>query len=309
MKKRIAKTLSLFNLYDTFPTKKSARDYFESILWKNKVVCSKCKSEKKIKKQKDDFNYWCGECRNYFNVFTNTPLERNKIDPRKWIFACYLMMTSRKGVSSLQLSKELSIKQSTAWYMLHRLRLACNTKSELLNGIVEVDETYIGGLEKNKHKEKKIKNNQGRSTKSKVAVVELKERGGKVRAKVFNKVNSYELQNYINRNVKKGSVLSTDEALFYNPIRNYKKIKVNHSAKEYVNGMASTNGIESVWAVLKRGYNGVYHNFSKKHLQKYVNEFTFRLNEGNCQIDTIDRMNNLFSNMFGKKITYKGLIK
>ena len=304
-----AKTIGLFDLMTMFPTKESAIKYFEKLRWNDKVFCSKCSKDTKIKKQNDDLNYWCGECRSYFNVFTNTPLERNKIDIRKWLFAGYLLMTSRKGVSSLQLSKELSIKQPTAWYMMHRLRLACETQTKIMSGIMEIDETYIGGLEKNKHADKKIKNNQGRSKKSKVAVVGIKQRDGEIKVEVFNKVNSFEIQKYLNKNVEKNSILSTDEANFYQPIRNYKKVSVNHSAKEFVNGMASTNSIESVWAVLKRGFNGIYHNFSKKHLQRYIDKFTFRLNQGNCRIDTIERIESLFNNMFGKKISCKELVK
>ena len=136
----------------------------------------------------------------------------------------------------------------------------------------------------------------------------MKQRDGKVIAQPFNKVDSKTMQTYINSNVEKGSILSTDEARFYKLIKEYKKMMVNHSAKEFVNGMASTNGIESVWAVLKRDYHGTFYHFGKKYIGKYVNEFTFRLNEGNCKIDTIDRMNSLFCNMFGKHITYKELV-
>lgn len=116
------------------------------------------------------------------------------------------------------------------------------------------------------------------------------------------------MQQYIDANVSLGSTINTDEAKFYIPIKGYKKMMVNHSISEYVNGMPSTNGIESVWAVLKRGYHGTYHHFSKKHIDRYMNEFTFRLNEGNCQIDTIDRIKSLISGAKYKTLTYQELI-
>lgn len=300
-----AKTLSLFNLMDLYPTKESAIKYFEKTIWQNKKVCSKCGCDSKIKQQRDEFNYWCGDCRSYFNVFTNTPLERNKIDARKWLFAGYLLLTSRKGISSLQLSKELSIKQSTAWYMMHRLRLACSNNNSLLSGIVEADETYIGDKEANKNKGKKVKGSQGGANKN--IIMGMKQRNGNVKAEVISNTKTDTLQGVLSNNVDKDTLLMTDELRGYKDV-NYNRMQVNHSAKEYVNGITHTNGIESVWATLKRGCNGIYHNFSK-HLQHYINEFTFRLNEGNCRIDTQDRMNSLFGNMFNKNITYKELIK
>ena len=144
MPKRTANTLSLFQLTEMFPTVESAVRYFEGIRWNGSPVCTKCDKAEKITAQKKVGTYWCGMCRAYFTVFTNTPLERNKVDARKWLFAAYLMLTARKGISSMQLSKELSVTQPTTWYMMHRLRLACAAKSVLLSGIVEIDETYIG---------------------------------------------------------------------------------------------------------------------------------------------------------------------
>lgn len=123
----------------------------------------------------------------------------------------------------------------------------------------------------------------------------MRSRGGEVRAAPMDDVNSVSIQAFIDKNVERGSMLATDEAKFYKPITGYNKSMVNHSVGEFVNGMASTNGIESVWAVLKRGYHGKFHHFSKKHLDKYVNEFTFRLNKWNCEINTIDRINSIIN--------------
>lgn len=137
MKKRKVIVLSLFQLMERYATVDSAVRYFESVRWPDGVVCAKCGGTEKLTAQKKVGTYWCGSCRGYFTVFTNTPLERNKVDARKWLFAAYLMLTARKGISSLQLSKELSVRQDTAWYMLHRLRVACEQHSVLLDGIIK----------------------------------------------------------------------------------------------------------------------------------------------------------------------------
>ena len=222
----------------------------------------------------------------------------------KWIYAAYLLMTARKGISSLQLSKELSTRQDTAWYMLHRLRVACGPlRMKALHGEVEIDETYLGGLEENKHAHKRL---SGRGWSGKQMILGMRERGGRTFAMPIRNKEMDMLRGAVQRLVRPGATIYTDENPAYKGVA-WKHETVCHSAKEYVNGMAHTNGIESVWSVLKRGFNGTYHHWSKKHCRAYVNEFAFRLNDGNVERDTQDRLDDLFRAMVGKTITYKQL--
>ena len=307
MKKRKATTLSLFQLSAMFPTVESAVRYFEGIRWKGSPTCTKCDRAEKITAQKKVGTYWCGSCRAYFTVFTNTPLERNKIDARKWLFAAYLVLTARKGISSYQLSKELAVQQRTAWYMLHRLRTACESGSVLLSGIVEMDDTYVGGSEKNKHAAKK--SGKGTGPVGKAVVLGMRARGGSLKAMVVPNIRDTTVHQATRAHVAPGAVVCTDTHPSYRKLCTLVSHHdtVNHETKEFAKGFVHTNGIESVWAVLKRGLKGVYHHVSPKHLARYVDEFSFRLNEGNCQVDTKDRMAALFGAMPGKPITYKEL--
>lgn len=208
----------------------------------------------------------------------------------------------------MQLAKEIGVTQKSAWFMLQRLREACGSKLDKLRGMVEIDETYIGGKESAKHEDKKFY--MGRGPVGKQPVLGLRERGGRTLAMPIANTELPTIQQAIYDNVEIGSSLYTDEHRSYNGLDGlfFTHTTVNHFYGEYRRGLASTNSIESVWAVLKRGLHGVYHHASKKHLHRYVNEFTFRLNFGNVKYHTLQRLDSFVMASFGKRLTYKDLI-
>ena len=300
-------TISTFQLFKLFPDQEAARTYLESRLWPNGVRCPCCGLGERITTRKNGY-YRCNQCKEDFTVRTGTIFERSHVPLHKWIYAMYLLVTSRKGISSIQLSKEIGITQKSAWFVLQRLREACGNDLTVLRGVIEIDETFIGGKERNKHQSKKTK--AGRGTVGKTAVVGMRERGGRTKAMPIQGTDAENLQAKICANIEQGSTLHTDEHRGYSGIneKSFTHETINHSAGEYVRDNVSTNSIESVWAVLKRGLHGVYHHTSKKHLGRYVDEFTFRLNDGNVKRHTLNRLDSFVDATAGRRITYKELI-
>ena len=248
----------------------------------------------------------CRDCRKDFSVKTGSLMQGSNLGYRTWALAIYLVLTNLKGVASMKLHRDLKISQKTAWHLAHRIRENWEDKADLFGGPIEVDETFVGGQRKNMSNAKRRElANTGRGPVGKTAVVGAKDRATKkVAAKVVQSTDSETLQDFVKDHAEPGATTYTDDARAYESLP-FDHESVKHSLSEYVKGDVHTNGIESLWSMLKRAHKGVYHKLIPKHLDRYVKEFSGR--HSIRDLDTADQMASVVRGMAHKRLTYKQL--
>ncbi len=302
--------ITLLALLDMFPDEKTATQWFEAQVWPTGRCCGHCGNvATKTVPNAKPMPYWCRDCRSYFSVRTGTALERSRVPLRKWAIAIYLELTSLKSISSMKLHRDISVTQSTAWFMLHRIREAWSQSVEhdSFSGPVEVDETYFGGKRRNMSNAKREElADTGRGAVGKTAVVGAKDRAiNQVAAKVVTSTDSDTLQGFVKDHTDSEATVYTDDASAYDSLP-FKHETVKHSVSEYVRCKAHTNGVESFWSMLKRAHQGTFHKISPKHLNRYVQEFAGKHNIRNA--DTLAQMTALVAGLVGKRLMYRDLV-
>lgn len=310
---------TLDDLQKAFPNEQSCIDYLEEILWKGKTPISPFDPNSKVIKCADQITkskypakytrYKCTNTRKYFNVKNGTIFENTKLPLKTWFIAHFVLSTDKRGIASIHLPNYISVTQKTAWFMEHRLRNSfdCSLFKVIFKGVVEADETYLGGKNKNRHWNKKIPHSHGRSGKGKIKVFGIVEReSGILFTQATSKVRRSDLEPVIRTKVETGATVNTDEWRAYNHLYQwFNHQRVNHGAKQFVNGNASTNTIENRWTHLKRMYV-TYRKIGENHAQRYLNEYTFRSNTRNYSNQ--ERFDLVLLSSVGKRLTYQQLI-
>lgn len=302
-----AETVSIPKLFEMFPDEESARRWFEEARWPDGVQCAYCDLAAMVNPVPNlkPMPWRCANCKKYFSVRTHTVMANSRLSYRTWAFATYLVTTAVKGISSHQLARMLDITQKSAWHLAHRIRKAMESAGHLprMDGPVEVDETFVGGKYRNMHASKR------REKPTKFPVIGVLDREtGEVRAQAVDSIAGFTLPDFIERHVNWGAVVNSDDAAIYGelPRRGYIHGVVSHTTGNYVDGENHTQGIESFWAIMKRAYKGSFHWLSRKHLQRYCDEFAFK---ATCrELDALGLMFEVVWRMQGRSLTWKALV-
>ena len=268
--------MTLIEINEMFSTQERCVELLKRIRWPNGVECPRCHAEQVTFLEGHD-RFWCSECSYQFSVTSSTIFHDSHLPMQKWFLAVLLLCESRKGMSANQLSRMLGISYKTAWYLCHRIRAAmAEQERPMLDGTVEVDETYVGG------KQKGFQDKPGHGRSKKQIVIGIRQRGGELRFFHAKDAKSGTLQRYIRDNVSEDvDVIITDEYNAYpNAMGTFKPRHetIKHKAGVYVRGNVHTNTVENAFSLLKRGIFGTWHKISPKHLAAYLDEMTFRFN-------------------------------
>jgi len=313
MKKTLQSCKSLLELTKVFQDDLTCRQHLEQMLWNGKPVCPHCATDEKIYRYKNGKMFKCGTCRKQFTVTVGTIFEDSHVSLLKWFMAIWCVTNKAKGIASTQLADEIGVQQRTAWFMLQRIRYALQKKSlqVKLSGIIEADETFIYPKAANIHASKKpamrAGKNISKSSATHIPVLGMLERNGRLVTKVIKDATAMCIVPIVRQTVEPQSVLMSDGFQAYKLMKNtYDHQFVNHDKGEYVRGNVHINSIEGHWGLFKRGLVGVFHHMSQKHLQFYLNEFSWRHNSKGM---TKQEKFNLMLNDSNGRITYKQLTK
>jgi len=274
--------MDLIEVFQKFPTQEACFTHLESIRWGDTPTCPFCHSENVARKaEKGRSGRWnCHECKSSFNVLSGTIFEKTRVDLQKWFLAISLMLNAKKSLSSYELARNIETSHQTALYIQHRIRAAMTDNDRVLQGVIEADETFVGGRPRRANKKSDHKPNKpGRGTK-KTAVIGAIERGGKVVAKVAGDLSGEGIKKFLKQHVNMPeSLLVTDEYKGYNAIDDLMAHEVVNHSDEYAVGDISTNQIEGFWGLVKRAWYGSHHHYSKKYMPLYIAETSWKYNE------------------------------